>query len=41
VGPRELKNGQVELKRRATDERSVLPLDDAVAALVDARPRRD
>ncbi|MFC4528254.1 proline--tRNA ligase [Dyella halodurans] len=41
VGPRELKHGQVELKRRATDERSVLTLDDAMAALLDARPRRD
>jgi prolyl-tRNA synthetase len=37
VGPRELKNGQVELKRRATDERSVLTIRAALAALVDAR----
>jgi prolyl-tRNA synthetase len=38
VGPRELKNGQVELKRRATDERSVLTIEAALAALIDARP---
>jgi prolyl-tRNA synthetase len=41
VGPRELKNGQVELKRRATDERSVLSIGAALASLVDARPGRD
>jgi prolyl-tRNA synthetase len=40
VGPRELKNGQVELKRRATDERSVLTIEAALAALIDARPGR-
>ncbi len=40
VGPRELKNGQVELKRRATNERSVLTIEAALDALIDARPGR-
>jgi prolyl-tRNA synthetase len=40
VGTRELKNGHVELKRRATDERSVLSIDAALTALIDARSRR-
>ena len=31
VGPRGLKDGEVELKRRADGERSTLPIDDAKA----------
>jgi len=33
IGPRSLAEGNVELKRRATGERQVLPLDDALKAL--------
>jgi prolyl-tRNA synthetase len=33
VGPRGLKDGQVEIKHRATGERETLPLDAAVARL--------
>ena len=34
VGPRDLKQGQVELKRRATGERETLPIDTALARLL-------
>ncbi len=33
IGPRGLAEGKVELKRRATGERSTLPLDEALAAI--------
>jgi prolyl-tRNA synthetase len=33
VGPRGLANGVVELKRRATGERTELPVADAIAQL--------
>jgi len=36
VGPRGLANGVVELKRRATGERSELPVDAAIAKLAEA-----
>jgi prolyl-tRNA synthetase len=36
VGPRGLANGVVELKRRATGERSELPIDQAIAKLAEA-----
>jgi prolyl-tRNA synthetase len=36
VGPRGLANGVVELKRRATGERSELPVDAALAKLAEA-----
>ncbi|WP_430388670.1 proline--tRNA ligase [Dyella sp. 20L07] len=39
VGPRELKNGQVELKRRASGERVVLTMNDALTTLIDGQPR--
>jgi prolyl-tRNA synthetase len=38
VGPRGLANGVVELKRRRTGERTELPVDQALAQLVAARP---
>jgi prolyl-tRNA synthetase len=34
VGPRGLKEGQAEIKHRATGERETLPLGDAVARLL-------
>ena len=38
VGPKGLAEGKVELKRRATGERELLPLDDVVARLTRGWP---